>query len=149
MERNEPEFFNKLTRDNKTYELYTWDDPEKSRLWLLKKKVTKPLYYIQVKTKQGVWGIDKEGLFLTDLLPWQTNMALAQHEGEIVGIPNAFNLGMAVQGTADNFVIEVQCGNTDCGYRWMDGIRYQAKTVVRCPQCREYNLIDSSYIRAA
>lgn len=149
MATGKPEYFDKLTRGNKTYELYTWDDPEQSRQWLLKKKVTEPLYYIQVKTEQGVWGIDKEGLFLTNLLPWQTNLALAKHEGEIVGTPNAFNLGMAVQDVADNFVIEVQCGNEDCGYRWMDGIRYQGKTVVRCPECRDCSLIDSSHIRAA
>jgi hypothetical protein len=148
MGANKPHFFNKLTQDNKTYELYTWDDPEKSRQWLLTKKVTDPLYYIQVKTEQGVWGIDKEGLFLTDLLPWQTNLALAKYEGEIVGMPNTFNLGMAAEGVADNFVIELTCGNPDCDYRWMDGIRYQNKTIVRCPECRGYNLIDSRQIQA-
>jgi hypothetical protein len=149
MSTNEPEFFNKVTQDNKTYELFTWGDPESSRQWLLTKKVVEPFYYIQVKTDQGVWGIDKEGLFLTNLLPWQTNLALAKHQGEITGLPNAFNLSMAVEGIADNFVIEVQCGKKDCAYRWMDGIRYQDKTIVRCPKCKEYTLIDSSPIRAA
>lgn len=148
MSTNEPEFFRKVTRGNNTYELYKWNDPETARQWLLSKNVTEPLYYIQVETDHGIWGIDKEGLFLTNILPWQTNLALAKHEGEITGLPNIFNLSMAAQEVADNFVIEVQCGNKDCGYRWMDGIRYQEKTVVRCPGCREFTLIDSSYIRA-
>jgi hypothetical protein len=148
MSKQEPEFFKKMTQGNKTYELYLWDDPEAARKWLMTKEVTEPLYYIQVKTEQGVWGIDKEGLFLTDLLPWQTNLALAKHEGEITGMPNMFNLGMVAQGITDNFVVEVQCGSEGCSYTWMDGIRYQDKTVVRCPQCREYSLIDSKHIHA-
>lgn len=148
MSQQEPDFFKKVTEGNKTYELYLWDEPEASRQWLMTKEVTEPLYYIQVKTDQGVWGIDKEGLFLTDLLPWQTNQTLAKQEGEITGFPNFFNLGMASQGIADNFVIEVQCGSKGCGYTWMDGIRYQNKTVVRCPKCKAYSLIDSSNIHA-
>jgi hypothetical protein len=100
-----------------------------------------------VKTKQGVWGIDKEGLFLTDLLPWQTNLSLADHEGATMGIPNSFNVATAAQGQQDNFVIEVQCGNQECKFTWMDAILYQNKTVVRCPECKQYSLIDSSHIR--
>lgn len=147
MSSSQPEFFKKVKQGNKTYELYQWADPERSRKWLLKKEVNEPLYYIQVKTEQGVWGIDKEGLFLTDLLPWQTNLDLTKQEGEITGEPNPFNLGLAAREVADNFVVEVQCGREGCGYRWMDGIRYQRQTVVRCPECRSYSLIDSSHIR--
>lgn len=143
-----PQFFKKVQQGGKTYELYLGDDPEAARAWLLKKKVDKPLSYIQVKTEQGVWGIDVEGLFLTDLLPWQTNMSLAEHEGATVGIPSPFNLATAAQGRQDNFVIEVQCGNQECVFTWMDAIRYQNKTVVRCPKCRKYSLIDSSHIRS-
>ncbi len=123
MSQQEPEFFKKVTEGNKTYELYLWDDPEPSRQWLMTKEVTKPLYYIQVKTEQGVWGIDTEGLFLTNLLPWQTNLALAKQEGGITGMPSMVSVGSAVKGIADHFVIEVQCGSEGCGYSWMDGTR--------------------------
>jgi hypothetical protein len=144
MTNQEPRFFKKVQDGNRTYELYNGDDPEPARIFLLKKKVDKPFYYIQVKTNQGTWGVDKEGLFLTNLLPWQTNLALAQHEGEVVGFPSMFNLGLAATGKADNFVVEVQCGKGECGFTWMDALRYQKKTVVRCPKCKAYNVIDSS-----
>ena len=57
--------------------------------------------------------MDKEGLYLTNLLDWQTDISLAQFEASVVGIPNMFNLGIAERGIADNFVVQVQCGKVD------------------------------------
>jgi hypothetical protein len=142
----EPVFFKNLQDGNRTYELYLEDDAEVAKAWLLTKKVEKPLHYITVKTKQGTWGMDKEGLYLTDLLPWQTDLSLSQIEGSIVGMPSMFNLAMAARGTADNFVVQVQCGKDGCNGLWHDALRYQNKTIVRCPKCSSYNFIDSGNI---
>ena len=142
----EPVFFKNLQDGNRTYELYLEDDAEVAKAWLLTKKVEKPEYYITVKTKQGTWGMDKEGLYLTDLLPWQADLSLAQIEGSVVGIPSMFNLGMAERGMADNFVVQVQCGKDGCTGLWHDALRYQNKTIVRCPKCSSYNVIDSRNI---
>jgi hypothetical protein len=146
MATQEPRFFKMLQNGNQTYELYDGDDPETARQFLLKKTVEKPLYYIQVKTNEGTWGMDKEGLFLTNLLPWQANLSLAQSDGEMVGFPSMFNVGMAARGNADNFVVEVQCGQEGCGFIWWDALRYQKETIVRCPKCKSYNLVDSSSV---
>ena len=139
----EPVFFKNLQDGNRTYELYMEDDAEVAKAWLLTKKVEKPEYYITVKTKQGTWGMDKEGLYLTDLLDWQTDLSLAQVEGLVTGIPSMFNLGIAERGVADNFVVQVQCGKGGCNGLWHDGLRYQNKTIVRCPKCSSYNVIDT------
>jgi len=142
----EPVFFKTLQDGNRTYELYLEDDVEVAKAWLLTKKVEKPEYYITVKTKQGTWGMDKEGLYLTDLLDWQTDISLAQFEGSVVGIPSMFNLGIAERGVADNFVVQVQCGKGGCNGLWHDALRYQNKTFVRCPKCSSYNVIDTHNI---
>ena len=86
----EPKFFRNLQDKNRTYELYLEDDAEIAKAWLLTKKVEKPLYYIEVKTNKGTWGMDKEGLYLTDLLPWQTNLSLVQVNGSGTGVPSMF-----------------------------------------------------------
>lgn len=142
----EPVFFKNLQDGNKTYELYLEDDAEIAKTWLLTKKVEKSEYYINVKTQQGTWGMDKEGLYLTDLLPWQTDLSLAQVEGSVIGTPSMFNLGSAERGIADNFVVQVQCGKDGCSGLWHDALRYRNKTLVRCPKCSSYNVIDSSNI---
>ena len=146
MTNREPKYLETLKRGNHTYEMYAGHDPESAKSWLLKKKVDKPFYYVQVRTDQGTWGVDKEGLFMTDLLPWQINLGLAKYEGMVCGFPNMFNLGTAAHGIADNFVVEVQCGKPGCSYTWMDALRYQNKTVVRCPKCKSYSVIDSSNV---
>ncbi len=142
----EPVFFKNLQDGNRTYELYFEDDVEVAKAWLLTKKVEKPEYYITVKTRQGTWGIDKEGLYLTDLLDWQTDISLAQFEGSVTGIPSAFNLGIAERGVTDNFVVQVKCGKVGCNGLWHDALRYHNKTIVRCPKCSSYNVIDTNNI---
>jgi len=141
-----PKFFRQVKDGKKTYELYTGDDVETAKSFLTQKTVDKPLYYVQVKTPQGVWGVDVEGLYLTDLLDWQKNLSLAQYEGQIVGFPSMFNVGTAAKGIADNFVVKVKCGKESCGHEWMDALRYQSETVVRCPICSVYVKIDSNHI---
>jgi len=146
MSNDEPEYFKTLEDGNRTYEMYFEDDAEKAKTWLLTKTVTKPLYYVTVKTERGTWGMDKEGLYLTDLLDFQSDLSLATAKGSIVGIPSMFNIGMAARGAADNFVVEVECGVKGCGHQWYDGLRYQDTTVVRCPKCDTYCTIDSRSI---
>jgi hypothetical protein len=148
MTGKQPEFFKNLEQDGRTYEMYMWEDPQAARLWLMEKTVDKPLHYITIKTDQGVWGVDKDGLYLANLLPWQTNLSLAKQTGQITGIPAMASLASAVNNIADNFIAHVQCGNTKCEFIWQDGLRYQNKTVVRCPECKEYSLIDSSNVRS-
>lgn len=142
----EPEYFKTLEDGNRTYEMYFEDDAEAAKAWLLTKTVDKPLYYITVKTEAGTWGMDKEGLYLTDLLDWQDDLSLATADGAVAGLPSMFNLGMAARGMADNFVVEIECGAEGCVKRWHDALRYQDKTVVLCPGCGTYNAIDSHNI---
>ena len=144
---SEPKYFKTLQDGNRTYELYIEDDAEVAKEWLLTKKVEKPNYYITIKTNQGTWGLDKEGLYLTNLLPWQTDLSLAEVEGSVIGIPSMFNIGMASRGITDNFVVRVQCGKSGCGNEWNDALRYQNPTIVRCPKCKSYNRIDSTNLR--
>ena len=141
-----PKFVKNLQDGSRTYELYLEDDAEVAKEWLLTKKVEKPLYYLTVKTTQGTWGMDKEGLFLTDLLPWQTDLKLSQVEGSVAGAPSMFNIGMAKLGKADNYVVKLKCGKDGCGHLWHDSLRYNNKTIVRCPKCSTYNIIDSHNI---
>jgi len=143
----EPKFVEKMQDGSRTYEYYKEADPEVAKAWLLTKKVDTPLYYIQVRTDRGTWGMDKEGLYLTDLLPWQTELSRAVVSGQIVGTVNMLGLAVAAKGIVDNFVIEVRCGKSGCEGQWHDGLRYQNKTVVRCPKCSSYNVINSTIIR--
>ncbi len=57
-----------------------------------------------------------------------------------------FNLGIAERGIADNFVVQVQCGKGGCNGLWHDALRYQDKTIVRCPKCSSFNVIDTHNI---
>jgi hypothetical protein len=143
----EPRFVENVQDGARTYEYYKQADPEAAKAWLLTKKVEKPLYYIQVRTDRGTWGMDKDGLYLTSLLPWQTELSRAGAKGRIVGTVNMLGLAMAAKGIVDNFVIEVRCGKSDCESVWLDALRYQNKTIVRCPKCATYNEIDSGNIR--
>ncbi len=40
---------------------------------------------------------------------------------------------------------EFLCGR--CEHRWTDRVRYQNKTLSRCPSCGARNLVDSSNVR--
>jgi DNA-directed RNA polymerase subunit RPC12/RpoP len=104
--------------------------------------VTEAAYYIVAETPEGVWGTDVEGLYLERLAPWQSDIRLAEVEGNTgSGLPSLFGLRQAAAGIIDNFVHTVVCGK--CGREWQDGLRYQAVTVVRCPQCGIKNSVDS------
>jgi uncharacterized membrane protein YhaH (DUF805 family) len=128
-----------------TYEYYSASSAREAQQFLSTRTVTLPMYYIQVETPEGVWGRDKDGLFLVQLQPFQTRLSLAQCEGKArVMSEGAFTLGMqmAANGHADNFICEIVCGF--CGAQWKDGVRYRQKTVVRCPDCGKYNLVDTA-----
>lgn len=139
-----PRFLKKMRRGKAAYKVYTAADAESARAFLSTKKVERPFYYVEVQTPEGDWGIDKEGLYLVELLPWQADLTLSECEGQICELPPMFNLAMAARGNVDNFVAKVRCGG--CGREWMDGLRYQNATVVRCPECRKHNKVDSSSI---
>lgn len=134
-------FIQKTTSNGNTYEAYTCDDTESAKEFLLSKSVDKPKYYVVVQTPAGVWGTDCKGLYKEHLLPWQGDVSSAKTEGETVGIPDMFSLQMAANGINDNFVAGVECGK--CGHHWVEGLRYQAWTVVQCPNCGVKNKVNS------
>ena len=107
------------------------------KAFLMTRKVDRKLYYVEVDTPEGYWGTDIEGLYLLELLPWQTDLSLATCEGETCQWPTMVALQAAASGVNDNLIIRVRCG--ECGHEWMDGLRYQDTTVVRCPKCKTYN----------
>ena len=65
------------------YEVYKCDDVEIAKEFLLSKKVTQDQYYIIVETPMGNWGMDRIGLYLERLLPWQVDLSKAECEGEL------------------------------------------------------------------
>jgi ssDNA-binding Zn-finger/Zn-ribbon topoisomerase 1 len=136
--------FGKEVKGNNTYEYYAASSAEEARLFLSFCEVTHPFYYISIATPEGTWGLDKEGLYLVELLPFQKNLSLAQCEGNHSSF-SWFGVNMAARGISDNFVGGVICGS--CGHEWKDGLRYANKTVVKCPKCKKYNCIDTSGIR--
>lgn len=134
-------FVRKETSGQNTYETYRGPDAESAKEFLLAKEVTEPQYYVVVETPEGNWGVDRLGLYLEHLLPWQTNVEAAECEGEIHGMANIDNLTMAAKGINDCYVVTVECGS--CGHEWQDAVRYQNWTAVRCPACRTLNKVDS------
>lgn len=139
----EPRFvFKENQRNGAVYETYRADDAEAAKAFLMTKRVDRELYYIVVETPRGNWGMDIEGLYLEQLLPWQLDTSAADCVGQIHSLTNAFGLSMAAGGKADNYVVEVKCGR--CGHLWHDAVRYHADTLVRCPGCAARNSVDSS-----
>jgi hypothetical protein len=135
--------FGKETKGKYTYEYYAASSADEARLFLSYREVTEPLYYIQVETPEGIWGLDKDGLYLVGLLPFQKNLSLSQCTGKISSInPLSIGVQMAAKGNTDNFVCGIVCGS--CGCEWKDGVRLREKTVVKCPQCGKYNCVDTS-----
>lgn len=126
-----------------TYACYAAASAEAARRFLSFAEVTKPHYYVQVETPEGVWGRDKEGLYLVELLAYQTRLSLVQCEGRYTEFSSASVL-LAARGVTDNFVSGIICGA--CGQEWQDGLRYHNKTAVQCPRCKQYNGIDTSNI---
>ena len=138
-------FDRKMKRDQATYELYKADDTEKAKDFLLKKKVTRKFYYVEVETPNGTWGIDKDGMYLDKLLPWQKKLGLGKCEGEISTWPSIHAIMVAGQGLMDNAVAGISCGK--CGHKWWDGVRLNKTTIVRCPKCQTYNKIKGGQIQ--
>jgi hypothetical protein len=134
-----------IRKDGTEYEIYSSPDPESAKQFLSKQKVTKPIHYIIVETPRGNWGVDINGIYLEELLPWQMNISSYDCVGSIVqGSYSELGIKQAVIGNSDNFVLQVTCGK--CHNKWLDGIRYQNTTIVQCPQCTAKNKINSSNI---
>ncbi|WP_329259913.1 CHAT domain-containing protein [Actinoallomurus sp. NBC_01490] len=134
--------FHETNQNGAVYETYRAADAEAAKAFLMTKQVDKRLYYIVVETPRGNWGMDIEGLYLENLLPWQLDTSAADCIGQIRSVTNFFGLASAARGTVDNYVAQVQCGR--CGRLWHDGLRYQRDTLVRCPGCGAGNSVDSS-----
>ncbi len=147
-----PKLIDKAQKGIYTYEKYWAENTESAKNFLVKKKVDRPNYYITVETPEanketgsGVWGRDKNGLYLTKLFDWQKDLWLADCDARIKQPPTTFSLQMVTQlGQVDNFVCHVQCG--ECGHEWLDGLQYQDITIVLCPNCKKYNKVDSRQI---
>jgi len=137
----EPIFVRKDQKGVNSYEIYKGENPESARAFLRNKKIDRPKHYVNVETPKGIWGRDKEGIYLVYLLPWQKELDLATCEGRMVEPPSKYNLQVAIEGIADNFVATIRCG--ECEHEWLDGLRYQNLTVVLCPKCKTYNKVDS------
>ena len=142
-----PKFLRKDVRQGSTYEVYRGTTAEAAKTFLLTKRVDKPQYYIVVETTEGNWGMDVKGLYLEHLQPWQMNLASANCEGHTASFPDMFGLQMAAKGFNDNFIVLIKCGS--CDHEWSDGVRYQNVTVVRCPNCKTLNKVDTSNIRVS
>lgn len=140
-----PEFVTKRQTPSGTYEVYKGSDAESAKDFLKNKKVNENKYYIKVETPEGNWGIDINGFYLERLLPFQLDINSAKYEGSICGMPDIIGLQYAARGICDNFIVGMECGQ--CKHQWIDGLRYQNITVVRCPKCKSLNKVDSSSIR--
>ena len=146
MKNQKPKFVRRDQQGNSIYEIYAGTDAESAKAFLLTKQVDKKLYYIVVETPEGNWGMDIQGLYLERLLPWQTENNSTNCEGSISFMSwSQFGLEMAAKGLNDNFIAKVQCGK--CEEEWLDGIRYQNTTLVRCPKCKVLNNVDSRNIQ--
>jgi len=139
-----PVFIGKRTNPAGTYEDYRGTDAESAKVFLLTKKTSLPQYYIRVETQDGNWGMDKEGLYLERLLPWQMDVSKVSVQGEHDFSHSIFSVAMAKKGITDNFVLGVTCGK--CQHKWHDGVRYQATTAVKCPNCKTLNKVDTTNI---
>jgi hypothetical protein len=132
-------------RDGNTYIVYRGDDPEAAKRFLRAEPVPHDRWYVVVETPDGVWGTDSTSLYLENLRPWQCGTAEPDVTGAITAlIDGTSNLVMAARGVVDNYLVEVTCGR--CSHEWIDGVRYQDLTLVRCPVCSAINRIDSSGI---
>lgn len=140
-----PKLLRKERKQGSTYEVYKGDDSESAKEFLMGRRVDEAQYYIVVETPEGNWGMDVKGLYLEKLLPFQKDLASAQIDGSTCAMPDMFGLQMAARGINDNFVVKVECGK--CQHQWPEALRYQNKTVVRCPKCKTLNKIDSSHFR--
>lgn len=137
-----PKFVSKdVQNDGTVYEIYSGTDSESAKEFLATQKISQKNYYMVVETPDGNWGTDIQGLYLESLRVWQVNISLASCEG-IAQPFSVFGMQAAARGINDNFIAKVRCGK--CGHNWLDGIRYKNTTIVKCPNCKTHNKIDSS-----
>ncbi len=134
-------FMNRLTKDDCFYEIYKCDDAEIAKEFLLSKSVNKPHNYLIVETSVGNWGSGIKGLYKEKLQPWQYDLDKAEVIGHATRIIDAFSLESVARRINDNFLVSVNCG--DCSHGWVEGLRYQNWTIVKCPNCEKYNKINS------
>lgn len=145
----QPQFVRKFNAKGQggeaTYEVYKGADAESAKAFLMTKRVDRPMYYVLVDTPEGSWGIDNKGLYLEKLLPWQIDISLADCQGHMHLMPDMFGVEMAAKGFNTNYIAKIHCGK--CENDWLDGVRYDNLTVVRCPKCRTLNKVDSSNVK--
>jgi len=127
-----------------TYEIYKAQDAESAKLFLSTKNTDIGMYFIVVETPEGNWGLDKYGLYLEHLLPFQLYTDKAECKGSICSTPNMAGLEMAANGINESFVNKIECGK--CKYQWTDAVRYQNETAVRCPKCKTINVVNTAHI---
>lgn len=137
----QPIFTGKQQKGNSIFEVYKTEDAESAKAFLLNKEVVQERYYIVVDTPDGSWGKDKIGLYLERLRPWQTDTSLVQCKGVAHHPTITENAVSAARNVVDNYVTKIVCGN--CNREWLDGVRYQNITVVRCPNCKKYNKVST------
>lgn len=137
-------FLRKEKAPNAIYEIYQAPDAESAKNYLSTKKITEDKYYILVETPEGAWGLDKLGIYLEKLLPFQFDINSVDCNGSTCGIPDMAGLEMAANGINESFVINIECGK--CKNQWLDAVRYQQVTVVKCPKCKSLNKINTENI---
>lgn len=139
-------FLRKEETPGAIYEIYQANDAETAKTFLLQKNVTQDTYYIIVETPEGAWGIDKFGLYLERLMSFQKDVKDAGCDGQICNLDFINNRGfeMAANGLNESFVIKARCGR--CQREWLEAVRYEDLTAVRCPSCKTINRIDTRNI---
>lgn len=132
--------FDQVTiQDGVTCELFTSEDTEKAKQFLLNKRITIKNYSVRIDTPHGIWGTSKDGIFLEELLPWQKDLNLEKCKGKIRQYFSEKSLLRYENGSSDNAVAMIRCGK--CKNKWWDAIRPNDSTIVRCPKCNVYNNI--------
>jgi hypothetical protein len=135
-------FVDMRIRPDAVFEIYEAASAADARSFLEMKTVSQDYLHIIVDTPEGKWGRDIQGIFLEELLPMQYKLDTAQCEGLIADIPSAFGFGLAARHMTDNYLAVISCGN--CAHLWCGGIRYRNRTIVKCPGCGSFNLVDST-----
>jgi tetratricopeptide (TPR) repeat protein len=133
-------------RGEHTYESYACADPTVAKDFLEARDVDRPNYYVDVDTPDGIWGKDLDSLYQSRLPDWKTDLSLVECAGSATGLGDVDGIQYCVKGISNNFTAYVECGR--CDHRWLDALRYQDITVVRCPSCGIYNKIDSHNFHA-
>ena len=143
---HEPSFLGREQKNQYTYEYYRAETVADARKYLEDRTVDLPLFYVMVHAPECTWGKDKDGIFLESLAAFQKDLSLRECDGTPALMPERMlDLQMAAQKITDNYLLNITCGS--CGREWKDGVAYRAKTVVRCPSCGRYNLVDTENIR--